>query len=74
MASWIAVMLFAPQNESRERLAVGFTFTGGTDNLANQSLSRKRSSTKTPLMFVLMQLAQTLSDLNLITVAVATTW
>lgn len=64
LATLVAVVLFiAPSSECNHR-RLTLAFTGGTDNRSNESLARKRSSTKFPLMFVVMQVSHTLSKLG----------
>jgi hypothetical protein len=48
-----------------QRLLAPMVIRAGTDNQALESLSRKRSSTKLPLLFVMMQLATTSANYNL---------
>lgn len=57
-------MLFVKPTSECAHRQLTLSFVGGTDNRSNESLARKRSSTKFPLMFVLMQLSHTLSRLN----------
>ena len=61
LASLVAAQIFLPMKEDRGRISGEVVFSGGTDNKANEALSVKRSSTKIPLMLVLMQLASYLS-------------
>lgn len=64
LATWIAVLLFVrPSSECSQR-QLTMSFTGGTDNKSNESLAKKRSSTKFPLMFIIMQVSHTLSKLG----------
>jgi hypothetical protein len=65
LATWIAVKLFTSDLASDSQLSAQVVFSGGTDNRANQALAKKRSSARFPLMFVMMQLAHTLSVANL---------
>ena len=48
-----------------ERRHMSLSLQGGTDNKANESLSKKRSSTKWPLMLVSMQLSHLLMEAGL---------
>ena len=52
-----ALKTFGYLETSEERRHISLSLQGGTDNKANESLSKKRSSTKWPLMLVSMQLS-----------------
>ena len=52
-----ALKAFGYLESGMERRHVSLSLQGGTDNKANESLSKKRSSTKWPLMLVSMQLS-----------------
>ena len=52
-----ALKAFGYLESGMERRHMSLSLQGGTDNKANESLSKKRSSTKWPLMLVSMQLS-----------------
>ena len=62
MAVLVAVELFGKREGERDRDTTEVTLSAGTDNQAAQHLSLKGSSTKMPVMLVLMQLALTSAD------------
>ena len=47
-----ALKVFGYLESSEERRHISLSLQGGTDNKANEALSKKRSSTKWPLMLV----------------------
>ena len=49
--------VFLSSFQFKKRRHMSLSLQGGTDNKANESLSKKRSSTKWPLMLVSMQLS-----------------
>ena len=58
LASTVAMLIFPLGGLKSSRSAAEVIICGGTDNSANEALSAKRTSTKMPLMLILMQLAQ----------------
>ena len=52
-----ALKVFGYLESSEEGRHISLSLQGGTDNKANEALSKKRSSTKWPLMLVSMQLS-----------------
>ncbi|CAE8737766.1 unnamed protein product [Polarella glacialis] len=61
LASMIAVQLFTTVDDKAQRSSAEVVCAAGTDKRANEALSLKRSSTKLPLMLIMMQLAQMLA-------------
>jgi hypothetical protein len=62
LASMVAVQVFTSAAVGKSRHSGEVVLTGGTDNKSNEALSVKRSSTKLPVMLILMQLAVLLSS------------
>ena len=65
------MLIFPLGGLKSSRSAAEVIIRGGTDNSANEALSAKRTSTKMPLMLILMQLAQASYKLG---VRLALTW
>ena len=65
LAVWVAVLVFLPESGDRNA-RLQRVVKGGTDNQACDYVVQKGSSTKVPLCFVVMQLAQTLGRRNLL--------
>ena len=61
LASLAALHAFGWLQVDNSRKSLSWTLTGGTDNLANQFLTAKRSTTRWPLMIINMQLSHCLS-------------
>ena len=61
LASLAALHAFGWLQVDNSRKYLSWTLTGGTDNLANQFLTAKRSTTRWPLMIINMQLSHCLS-------------
>ena len=57
LASLAALQLFGYLEDTGHRRVVPVAVTAGTDNQANEALSKKRSSTAWPLMLINMQLS-----------------
>ena len=65
LASLAALHAFGWLTVASTRRTMALSLCGGTDNLANDSLSTKRSTTKWPLMLINMQLSAALSKARL---------
>ena len=65
LASLAALMAFGWLQRDSSRKALSWALSGGTDNLANQFLSLKRSTTRWPLMMINMQLSHCLAQASL---------
>ena len=65
LATLVALHAFGWLVESKDRKSLEALVFAGTDNLANEALSAKRSTTKWPLMAVNMQLSASLSKARL---------
>lgn len=65
LASLAALYAFGWLQRDAGRKTLAWSLCGGTDNLANQFLSLKRSTTKWPLMIINMQLSHCLSHASL---------
>ena len=65
LASLTALHAFGWLSVASTRRTMALSLCGGTDNLANDSLSTKRSTTKWPLMLINMQLSAALSKARL---------
>jgi hypothetical protein len=61
LASLVAVLLFVEDLKQGLNVWQEVVVTGATDNQANDAISKKRSSTKLPLMLIVMQLARSSS-------------
>eukprot|EP00435_Cladocopium_sp_Y103_P067626 s1270_g30.t1 len=61
LASLMALWAFGWLSSGRERKALEISLRGGTDNLANEALTTRRSTTKWPLLAVNMQLSSSLA-------------
>jgi hypothetical protein len=59
LAALVALVIFDSDSELQARRCSEIVLSSGTDNMAAESLTRKGSSTKLPLMMVLMQMAVT---------------
>lgn len=65
LASLAALFLFGWLDPSSSRKVIPISLTAGTDNQINESLSKKRATTKWPLMLINMQLSRLLSAARL---------
>ena len=65
LASLLALHAFDWLTPSSMRRTVALSLNAGTDNMANDSLTTKRSTTKWPLMLINMQLSSALSRARL---------
>ena len=65
LASLAALFAFGWLQRDAGRKTLSWALCGGTDNLANQYLSLKRSTTRWPLMMINMQLSHCLSQASL---------
>ena len=57
LATLVALVAFGWTAEARSRKSLELHLVAGTDNRANEFLSRKRATTKFPLMLINMQLS-----------------
>ena len=65
LATLAALHAFGWLQHSRDRKTLDVVLSAGTDNLANEALSVKRSTTRWPLMAVNMQLSSSLARARL---------
>jgi hypothetical protein len=65
LAAIVALHHFEHLLPKSQRMLAPLIIRAGTDNQALEALSHKRSSTKLPLLFVMMQLATTSAKFNL---------
>jgi len=65
LTSLAALFAFGWLQKDSNRKTLTWALFGGTDNLANQFLSLKRSTTRWPLMIINMQLSHCLSQASL---------